>query len=70
MKWEYAVLYHQSGRDPQYQGWSLNGHIQGHLKGFSQSEVLNGLGKEGWELVSVLLQERDPDPWFYLKRAE
>ena len=67
MKWEYHILYHQNGRDPQYQGWNLDGRIVETLKGLSLRDVLDTLGKDGWELVSVV-QEGDPDPKCYLKR--
>ena len=68
MKWTYAVLYHQNGQAPQYRGWNLDGRIQDHFSGLSQSEVLNRLGTEGWELVSAVHRHGEPDPQFYLKR--
>jgi hypothetical protein len=68
MKWEYKILYYQNGRDPQYQGWNIDDQIVEEFRDQSLQIILNTLGKNGWELISVLKNEEDSDPHFYFKR--
>ena len=70
MTWEYLHVTYQHGQAPQYQGWNVSGRIVQEFSGLSAEGLLNALGEDGWELVSVFADNVYPDPAFYLKRPK
>ncbi len=46
VQWEYLCADHRIS-------WAINEKLEESLKGKTQNEVLNILGSDGWELVSV-----------------
>ena len=61
MTWEYLVLEHQ-GRY-----WFVNRKKEEKLDGKPNHEVLNIIGRDGWELVNFLDRDRI-EFYFYFKR--
>ena len=49
-RWEYRIAY----RSETSGDWSIDGRKAGDLGKAEEPEVLNRLGQEGWELVSVV----------------
>ena len=49
-RWEYKMAY----RSEHVEGWVIDGQPAPELQKMDDPEVLNRLGREGWELVAVV----------------